>query len=51
MEEIVTHLTTLSKADVSITLEIQANIPAETIRTVLEDSNTLKFESAGFEEE
>ena len=55
MEEIVTHLTTLSKADVSITLEIQADIPggvpAETIRTVLENSNTLKFESAGFEEE
>ncbi|GHO67438.1 hypothetical protein KSC_063300 [Ktedonobacter sp. SOSP1-52] len=55
MDEIVTHLTTLSKADVSITLEIQANIPggvpAETIRTVMENSNTLKFESAEFEEE
>lgn len=55
MEELVTHLTTLSKADVTITLEIQAHIPggvpADTIRTVLENSKTLKFENASFEEE
>ena len=55
MEEVVKHLTTLHKADVQVTLEIQATIPGGvpegTMRTVLENCGTLRFEGFGFEEE
>ncbi len=55
MEEVVAHLTSLSKAGVEVTLEIQGTlpngVPPETIRTVTENCRTLRFESYGFEEE
>ena len=42
-------------ADVNVTLEIEANIPdgapEQVVRTVIENSRTLKFEVSGFEEE
>ena len=42
-------------ADVKVTLEIEANIPdgapEQVVRTVTENSRTLKFEVSGFEEE
>ena len=41
-------------ADVKVTLEIEANIPdgapEQVVRTVTENSRTLKFEVSGFEE-
>src|SRR6266567_1481639 len=55
MEEVVKHLTSLYGSKVKVTLEIQAELqngaPEETVRTVLENCHTLKFESYGFEEE
>ncbi len=55
MDEVIKHLTTISGATVRVTLEIQADIPNgvpdETIRTVTENCNTLKFDDCGFEEE
>lgn len=55
MEEVVKHLTSLSKAGVEVTLEIQATlpngVPADTIQTVTENCRTLRFDSYGFEEE
>ena len=52
---IVQHLGGLLGAKVSITLEIEAEIPSgapdNVVRTVTENCRTLKFETSGFEEE
>ena len=52
-EEVLQHLTTLPRADVRLTLEIEANapegIPEELQRVIAENSQTLKFTSHGFE--
>lgn len=54
-EEVISHLAGLVGAEVTVTLEIQANIPAgapeRVVRTVTENSRTLKFTTQGFEEE
>jgi len=54
-EEIVAHLVGLPGAEVTVTLEIEAVIPdgapENVVRTVTENAVTLKFRSAGFEEE
>ena len=51
----VTHLAGLVGARVTVTLEIEADIPDGTpepvVRTVTENSRTLKFASHGFERE
>ncbi len=53
-DEVITHLVGLLGSSVTVTLEIEANIPAGTpdnvVRTVTENSRTLKFDQAGFEE-
>ncbi|MCY3923477.1 MAG: Swt1 family HEPN domain-containing protein [Chloroflexi bacterium] len=53
-EEIVTHLVTLADAEVTVTIEIEANLPQgatdHAIRTVTENSRTLNFHpGSGFE--
>ncbi len=54
-DAIVQHLTSLVGADVRITIEISASIPdgapEHVVRTVTENSRTLKFDQAGFEVE
>jgi predicted AAA+ superfamily ATPase len=54
-DEVITHLVGLVGASVTVTLEIAAHVPDGTpdnvVRTVTENSRTLKFDSAGFEEE
>ena len=54
-EEIITHLVALNGAGVKVTLEIEADIPSgvpdNVVRTVTENSRTLKFTSQGFEKE
>lgn len=54
-EEVITHLSGLVGADVSVTLEIEARIPDgapdNVVRTVTENSRTLKFKNHGFERE
>lgn len=54
-DAIVQHLTSLVGANVRITIEIEADIPngapEHVVRTVTENSRTLKFAQAGFEEE
>jgi predicted AAA+ superfamily ATPase len=54
-DEVVSHLAGLPGADVTVTLEISASIPGgaseQVVRTVTENSRTLKFESHGFESE
>lgn len=53
--EVIAHLVGLVGANVSVTLEIQAEIPSGTpdqvVRTVTENCRTLKFTSQGFERE
>jgi hypothetical protein len=55
MEEVVKHLTSLSGAKVTVTLEITADLPNgapdHTVRTVKENSNTLRFQTSEFHEE
>ncbi|HLG75521.1 MAG TPA: hypothetical protein VKX46_03860, partial [Ktedonobacteraceae bacterium] len=54
MDEVVRHLTAIYGADVQVTLEIQATIPAvpdDIKRTIEENCRTLRFESFDFEEE
>lgn len=55
VEEVLQHLTGLVGAEVEVTLEIKARRPEgfdeATIRTVSENSRTLKFEQFGFEKE
>jgi len=54
-EEVIAHLAGLTGAQVNVTLEIEAVIPSgapeHVVRTVTENSRTLKFESHGFENE
>ena len=55
-DEVVTHLVGLVGSSVRVTLEIEAEIPEgapdNVVRTVTENSRTLKFESnSGFETE
>lgn len=54
-KEVVTHLVGLVGASVRVTLEIEAEIPGgapdNVVRTVTENSRTLKFTSSGFETE
>jgi hypothetical protein len=54
-DEVIAHLVGLMGSDVKVTLEIEADIPNgapdNVVRTVTENSRTLKFTSHGFEEE
>ena len=54
-EEVITHLTGLVGSSVRATLEIEAEIPQgasdNVVRTVTENSRTLKFTASGFETE
>lgn len=53
-EEVIAHLSGLVGATVKVTLEVDAEIPSgasdHVVRTVTENSRTLKFTSQGFEE-
>jgi len=52
-DEVITHLVGLVGASVTVTLEIEADIPDgapdTVVRTVTENSRTLKFDQTGFE--
>lgn len=54
-DEVITHLAGLVGAAVKVTLEIEADVPAgvpeNVVRTVTENSRTLKFDTQGFEKE
>lgn len=54
-DEVIAHLAGLIGADVKVTLEIEADIPNgvpdNVVRTVTENSRTLKFTDQGFEKE
>jgi hypothetical protein len=54
-EEVVAHLAGLVGADVTVTLEIQAEVPSgapdNVVRTVTENCRTLKFSDHGFEKD
>jgi len=54
-DEVIAHLAGLMFANVTVTLEIEADIPSgapdNVVRTVTENSRTLKFNSHGFEQE
>jgi hypothetical protein len=54
-DEVLAHLTGLVGAHVTVTLEIEAEIPSgapdHVVRTVTENARTLKFTSQGFEKE
>jgi hypothetical protein len=54
-DEIISHLTGLMGSTVKVTLEIEPEIPSgapdQVVRTVTENSRTLKFTSQGFEAE
>jgi hypothetical protein len=54
-DEVIAHLVGQDSADVTVTLEIQAVLPKgandQVVRTVTENSRTLKFETHGFESE
>jgi hypothetical protein len=54
-EEIIAHLTGLVGAEVTVTLEIEAQIPSgasdHIVRTVTENCRTMKFTNQGFERE
>ncbi len=54
-DEVIAHLGGLVGSEVKVTLEIEANIPSgapeNVVRTVTENSRTLKFKDHGFEEE
>ena len=54
-EEVIAHLVGMPGSNVNITLEIEAKIPGgapdNIVRTVTENSRTLKFTSHGFEKE
>ena len=53
-DEVISHLVGLVGSDVRVTLEIEAKVasgvPEHVVRTVTENSRTLKFNSQGFEE-
>jgi hypothetical protein len=52
-EEVIAHLAGQPGAEVSVTLEIEVHLPGgaseQTVRTVTENSRTLKFKTHGFE--
>jgi len=54
-EEVIAHLSGLVGATVKVTLEVEAEMPSgapdHVVRTVTENSRTLKFTSQGFEKE
>ena len=54
-DEVIARLSGLVGAKVTVTLEIEAEIPSgapdHVVRTVTENSRTLKFTSQGFEKE
>jgi predicted AAA+ superfamily ATPase len=54
-DEVIAHLAGQVGAEVTVTLEIEASLPGgasdQTVRTVTENSRTLKFTSHGFEKE
>ena len=54
-DEVIAHLAGLVGANVTVTLEIQAEIPdgapEQVVRTVTENSQTLNFTDQGFERE
>ena len=54
-EEVIAHLVGLEGASVTVTLEIDATIPAgapdNVVRIVTENGKTLKFASHGFDRE
>jgi len=54
-DEVIAHLVGLVRSRVTVTLEIDAEIPSgapdPVVRTVTENSRTLKFASHGFEAE
>ena len=54
-DEVITHLASLVGANVTVTLDIDAEIPDgapdHVVRTVTENSRTLRFDSHGFERE
>jgi len=54
-DEVIAHLAGQVGADVTVTLEIEASLPEgapeQVVRTVTENSRTLKFTSQGFESE
>jgi len=54
-DEVIAHLAGQVGAEVTVTLEIEASLPDgasdQTVRTVTENSRTLKFTSHGFESE
>ena len=54
-DEVISHLTGMVGANVTVTLEIEAEVPSgapdHVVRTVTENSRTLKFTSQGFEKE
>ena len=54
-DEVIAHLSGLVGAKVTVTLDVQAEIPSgapdHVVRTVTENSRTLKFTSQGFESE
>jgi hypothetical protein len=54
-EEVIAHLAGLVGSNVTVTLEIEVEVPSgvpeNVVRTVTENSRTLKFNSQGFERE
>jgi hypothetical protein len=54
-DEVIAHVASLVGSEVTVTLEIEAKIPSgvpdKVVRTVTENSRTLKFTSQGFEQE
>jgi hypothetical protein len=54
-DEVIAHLAGQLGAEVTVTLEIEVKLPGgvsdQTIRTVTENSRTLKFTNHGFEAE
>jgi hypothetical protein len=54
-DEVIAHLSGLVGSSVKVTLEIEADVsggvPENVVRTVTENSRTLKFNSYGFEQE
>ena len=54
-DEVISHLSGLVGAKITVTLEIEAEVPSgapdHVVRTVTENSRTLKFTSQGFEKE
>jgi hypothetical protein len=54
-DEVIAHLSGIVGAEVTVTLEIEARIPSgaseQVVRTVTENSRTLRFDTHGFESE